>query len=84
MLEIEKTKPTFIISVLKIEYLVVLVSLRFPTFLVIKFLMQINGRGKKIPTCSNSALDNHKYSKNCHFCLPLSLPQFLTYIIYGL
>ena len=33
-LEIEKTKPTFIISVLKV---------RFPTFLIIKLFWQING-----------------------------------------
>ena len=33
-LEIEKTKPTFIISVLKV---------RFPTFLLMKILWQING-----------------------------------------
>jgi len=40
-LEIEKTKPTFIISVLKVEFRVVLVSL-FSNFLLIKLLWQIN------------------------------------------
>ena len=36
-LEMEKTKPTFIVSVLKVEYL----FLRFPTFSLLKQLVQI-------------------------------------------
>ena len=51
-MEIKKTNPTFIISVLKVEYWVNLGFL-FLTFLLIKFLMQINGWGF---SCSNSAL----------------------------
>ena len=40
---IEKTKPTFIISVLKVEYKVALVSLISNFFLRIKLLWQKNG-----------------------------------------
>ena len=42
-LEIEKTKPTFIISVLKVEQCVVLVSSISNFFTNIKILWQING-----------------------------------------
>ena len=35
--------------------------LRFPTFSVIKCLWQINGWGKKIPSCCNSALVSLKF-----------------------
>ena len=38
----------------------------FSTFLVIKFIMQINGWGKKIPTCSNSPLEVIKIAKNAN------------------
>ena len=41
-LEIKKTKPTFMLSVLKVEYQVVLVS-SISNFLIIKLLWQING-----------------------------------------
>ena len=41
-LKIKKTRPTFIISVLKVENYVVLVSL-ISNFLLIKLLWQING-----------------------------------------
>ena len=44
-LEIKKTKPTFILSVLKVEYQVALVSSIF-NFSLIKLLWQINRRGK--------------------------------------
>ena len=42
-LEIDKTKPTFIISVLKVEYWLVLVSSISNFFLLKKLLWQING-----------------------------------------
>ena len=48
-LEIEKTRPTFIISVLKVEYQVILVS-SISNFFTSKWMRE------KIPTCSNSAL----------------------------
>ena len=51
-LEFEKNKPTFIISVLKVEYLVVLVS-SISNF----FSNKISMDKKKIPTWSKSALD---------------------------
>ena len=44
-LEIEKTKPTFIISVLKVD--IIKVGLVFSTFSLLKRLWQINGGGKK-------------------------------------
>ena len=54
-LEIEKTKATFIISVLKVVYVVVLV------FLISNFFTNKNSQGrklsaKKIPSSGNSAL----------------------------
>ena len=54
-LEIEKTKTTFIISVLKVVYLLVLV------FSISNFFINKNSQGrklseKKIPTFGNSAL----------------------------
>ena len=52
--EIEKTKPIFIISILKVKYLVVLVSL-ISKFLNDKFSHANKWMRKKIPTCSNSA-----------------------------
>ena len=54
-LEIEKTKPTFIISVLKVEHQVVLVSL-IPNILINKMSLANNLMRKKISTDSNSAL----------------------------
>jgi hypothetical protein len=54
-LEIEKTKPTFVISVLKVECLVVLVSSISNGF-INKMSLANNWMRKKIPTYSNSAL----------------------------
>ena len=54
-LEIENTKPTFIISVLKVEYWVALVSLIF-NFLINKIALANKWMRKIIPSCSNSAL----------------------------
>ena len=54
-LEIEKTKPTFIISVLKVEYQVVLVSSISNSF-IDKMSLANNWRRKKIPNSVNSAL----------------------------
>ena len=52
-LEIEKTKPTFIISVSKVEYPVALVSLIFDFF---NNAIGNKWMRKKIPSLSNSAL----------------------------
>jgi hypothetical protein len=54
-LEIEKSKLTFIISVLKIEYLVALVSSIF-NFFTNKIALANKWMRKIIPSCSNSAL----------------------------
>ena len=53
-LEIEKIKPTFIISVLKVEYLVALVSLIFD-FFINKIALANKWMRKIIPSRSNSA-----------------------------
>ena len=64
-LEIKKTKPTFIMSISKVVYTRWSQFHPFPTFLVIKFLMQIHKwMRKKIPTCSNSALMAAKAAQN--------------------
>ena len=55
MLEIEKTKATFITSVLKVEFLVVLVS-SISNFFSNKIYHANKWMRKTIPTCSNSAL----------------------------
>ena len=57
-LEIKNTEPNFITYISFKSWIHTRWSefLRFPTFLVIRFLVQINGWGKKIHTCSNSAL----------------------------
>ena len=54
-LEIKKTKPTFSISVLKVYYQVVLVSL-ISNFFSNKIYHANKRTRKKIPSCSNSAL----------------------------
>ena len=53
--KIEKTKLTFIISVLKVEYLVALVSSIF-NFFINKIALANKWMRKKIPSRSNSAL----------------------------
>ena len=52
-LEIEKTKPTFIISVLKVDIMKVGLVFSISNFLA------NNWRRKKIPSCSNSALSKN-------------------------
>ena len=59
-LEIEKTKPTFIISVLKVEHYVVLVSSIF-NFFVNTITLANQWRRKIILSCSNSALSVLSY-----------------------
>ena len=54
-LEIGKTKPTFIISVLRVEYSVVLVS-SISNFFCNKMSLANKWMRKKIPSCSNLAL----------------------------
>jgi hypothetical protein len=55
-LEIEKTKPTYIISVLKVVYWVALVSSIFNIF-INKIALANNWMRKKILSCSNLALE---------------------------
>ena len=68
-LEIEKTKTTFIISVLKVVYLVGLVKI--PTFLLTKVFREENLFVKKIPSSANSTLTSMNlkvHNQYCHFC----------------
>ena len=59
-LEIEKTKPTFIISVLKVEYYVVLVS-SISNIFSNKISNANKWMRKKISTCTNSALNMYNF-----------------------
>ena len=54
--EIEKTKPTFIISVLKVDILKVGLVFSISHFFMTKTPLANNWRRKKIPSCSYSAL----------------------------
>ena len=56
--EIEKTKPTFIISVLKVD--IIKVELVFSISNFTKTPLANNWRRKKIPSCSYSALEENK------------------------
>ena len=55
-LEIEKTKPTFIISVLKVDIIKVGLVFSISNFFITKTPLANNWRRKKIPSCSYSAL----------------------------
>ena len=55
-LEIEKTKPTFIISVLKVDMIKVGLVFSISNFFITKTSLANNWRRKKIPSSSNSAL----------------------------
>ena len=55
-LEIEKTKPTFIISVLKVDVIKVGLVFSIFNFFITKSPLANNWRRKKIPSCSYSAL----------------------------
>ena len=60
-MEIEKTKPTFSISVFKVEYQVVLVSL-ISNFFINKMSLENKWTRKKIPSFCNLALFNYDLS----------------------
>ena len=55
-LEIEKTKPTFIISVLKVDIIKMGLVFLISSFFITKTPPANNWRRKKIPFCSYSAL----------------------------
>ena len=55
-LEIEKTKPTFIISVLKVDIIPVGLVFSIFNFFITKTPLANNWRRKKIPSCSYLAL----------------------------
>ena len=55
-LEIEKTKPTFIISVLKVDIIKLGLVFWISNFFITKTPLANNWRRKKIPSCSYSAL----------------------------
>ena len=56
-LEIEKTKPTLIISVLKVDIIKVGLVFSISNFFITKTPLANNWRRKKIPSCSYSALE---------------------------
>ena len=60
-LEIEKTKPTFIISVLKVDILKVGLVFSIFHFFITRTSLANNWRRKKIPSCSYSALVHTYY-----------------------
>ena len=60
-LEIEKTKPTLIISVLKVDILKVGLVFSIFHFFITRTSLANNWRRKKIPSCSYSALALPKY-----------------------
>jgi hypothetical protein len=62
-LEIEKTKSTFVISVLKVEYLVVLVS-SISSFFINKMSLANKWMRKKIPSLCNLALEGFQKKKS--------------------
>ena len=55
-LEIEKTKPTFIISVSKVDIIKVGLVFSISNFFITKTPLANNWRRKKIPSCSYSTL----------------------------
>ena len=63
-LEIEKTKPTFIISVLKVDILKVGLVFSISNVFIAKKSLANKWRRKKIPSCSNSALEANPFHQN--------------------
>ena len=64
-LEIEKTKPTFIISVLKVDIIKVGLVFSISNFFITKTPLANNWRRKKIPSCSYLALAKKKLFVTC-------------------
>ena len=62
-LEIEKTKPTFIITVLKVDIIKVGLVFLISKFFITKTPLANNWRRKKIPSCSYLALVTFRYPK---------------------
>ena len=60
-LEIEKAKPTFIISVLKVDIIKVGKFFSISNFFITKTPLANNWRRKKIPSCSYSALEESEF-----------------------
>ena len=58
-LEIEKTKPTFILSVSKVDIIKAGLFFSISNFFITKTPLANNWRRKKIPSCSYSALSDH-------------------------
>ena len=56
-LEIEKTKPAFILSVLKVDMIKVGLVFSISNFFITKTSLANKWIRKKIPSCSNSALE---------------------------
>ena len=68
-LEIEKTKPTFIASVLKVDILKVGLVFSISNSFITKTSLANNWRRKKIPSCSNSALEKLTLQVKSHSVL---------------
>ena len=78
-LEIEKTKPTFIISVLKVDIIKVGLVFSISHFFITKTPLANNWRRKKIPSCSYSALTRVTIQK----IKSLGVLQFEFYVVKG-
>ena len=67
-LEIEKNKPTFIVSTFKTDIIKVALLFSISNFVITKTSLANNWRRKNIPSCSNSALRvfTHFSSENVH------------------
>ena len=65
-LEIEKTKPTFIMSVLKVDIIKVCLVFSISNFFITKTALANNWRRKKIPSCSYSAVEREAKFINWH------------------
>ena len=76
-LEIEKTKPTFIISVLKVDIIKVGLVFSISNFFITKTPLANNWRRKKIPSCSYSALCTSRLVKLGDFAEYLSEISYL-------
>ena len=80
-LEIEKTKPTFFISVLKVDIIKVGLVFSISNFFITKTPLANNWRRKKIPSCSYLALEettkNSSKSSSINSSKNLSIRQKL-------
>ena len=81
-LEIEKTKPILIISVLKVDIIKVGLVFSISNFFITKTPLANNWRRKKIPSCSYLAL-NHTQITCLTTCTGKSLSEALLFAEHG-